>query len=105
MPEKTLFFPDTKKDRFFAQSSGSRGQPKKHSEKHNHEEEKCNKMYSKKFPKKITFFWNFSEQQLWPGRKNVIFSHKEDSQNIVEKRRKNGENSTPSAMGETAWWE
>ena len=40
-------------------------------------------MYSKRFPKKITFFWNVSEQQLWPGRKNVIFSHKEDSQNIV----------------------
>ena len=32
---------------------------------------------------KKSLFWNCSEQKLWPGRKNAIFSHKEDSQNIV----------------------
>ena len=36
-----------------------------------------------KIPQKNPFFWNCSKQKLWPGRKNTIFSHNEDSQNIV----------------------
>ena len=83
MPEKTSFFLDTKKARFFAQSSRSRGQPKKHSEKTWPRRRKMLQNVFQKIPQKNHFFWNFSEQQLWPGRKNVIFSHKEDSQNIV----------------------
>ena len=36
-----------------------------------------------KIPKKKQFLGDFSEQQLWPGRNNAIFSHKEHSQNFV----------------------
>ena len=81
-PKKRHFL-DTKKFRFCAQSSGSRGQPKKHSKKTWPRRRKMIKNVFQKIPQKNHFFWNCSEQTLRPGRKNAIFSHKEDSQNIV----------------------
>ena len=38
---------------------------------------------SGKIPQKSNFFWNFVLRKLWRVRKNVIISHKVDSQNIL----------------------
>ena len=75
MPEKTSFFPDTKKACFFAQSSGSRGQPKKHSGKNMPTKKKnATKCMPKDAPKKSLFLEFFCATALARPKKRNFFA-------------------------------
>ena len=101
MPEKTSFFPDTKKARFFAQSSGSRGQPKKHSEKTWPRRRKMLQNVFQKIPPKnhvfLEFFWatalarpkkrNFFAQGRFPKYRRFFDSDVEKTAKIRPPRR------------------